>query len=247
MRLERVRGHDGGLHAEDAGTRPRRRRRPRARRAAPSSRAIARWNARVQEGRLDDLREPGPVRAIRQRPEDRRVRDDEARRVKGAGEVLPRGQVDGGLSAERAVGGREERRRRLDDGHAAQRERGREPADVAYGPAAERDDAAVAAQAAADQLLEEPAEDGPGLGGSRRPGRRGVLCSRTPSAPPADSRWPCRRKIFLEEMRNQRPGAMEGRRAPSVASAPGPTTTSVRAPAAENEKDRRPRILLFTF
>ncbi len=80
-----------------------------------------------------------------------------------AREVLALRQVDGRLPAERAVAGREERRRRLHDGNAAEREGGRQSGHVPHGPAAERHDSPVAAQAAADELLDEATEDGPRL------------------------------------------------------------------------------------
>ena len=82
-----------------------------------------------------------------------------------AREVLALRQVHGRLAAERAVAGREERRRRLDDRDAAQRESGGEAAHVPHRPAAEADDPPVAAQAAADELFDEPPEHGPRLCG----------------------------------------------------------------------------------
>ena len=85
--------------------------------------------------------------------------------MKRAREILPRGKVHGGLAPEGAVGGRDERRRGLNDGHAAQHESGREARDVAHGSASQRDDAPVPPKPAPDELLEKAAEDVPGLGG----------------------------------------------------------------------------------
>ena len=156
-----------------------------------------------------------------------------------AGEVLPRRKVHGRLAAEGAVGGREERRRRLDDGHAAQRERRREARHVADRSASERDDAPVAPEPAPRRAPRGGGRGRPRSWRLRRPGRRAALGSRTRSAPPADSAAPCRSKTGLEETRNQRPGAMrrEALRRAS-ASAPGPTTTSVRDAGRANESEK---------
>ena len=121
--------------------------------------------ARVEHRGLHDLREAGAIRAERKRLERGRVDDDEAGRMERAREVLPRRKVHGRLAAEGAVGGREERRGGLDDGHAAQREGRREARHVAHGSAPQRDDAPVPPKPAPDELLEEAAEDVPRLGG----------------------------------------------------------------------------------
>jgi hypothetical protein len=163
-RFEGVRGDDGGLHAKapehGLGDGAALARGERSREAG--HRAV---EPRVEEGRLHDLCEAGAERALRQRLEDGGVDEDEARRVKRAREVLSLWQVDGHLAPERAVAGREKRRRRLDDGHTPQRERGGHPAHVPHRPAAEADHSPVAAQASADELLDEAPEDRPGLCG----------------------------------------------------------------------------------
>ena len=60
---------------------------------------------------------------------------------------LPDGVIEAGLSADRRVDHREQRRRHLDEAHAAQQARRREPREVADDPAAGRDDERVAIDA----------------------------------------------------------------------------------------------------
>ena len=89
---------------------------------------------------LDDFVQAGAELAARERGEELRVDDHRRRLVIGADEVLAGGVVDADLAADRAVDLREERRRHLDDRHAAEVRGGGEPGDVADDSAADGDD-----------------------------------------------------------------------------------------------------------
>ena len=80
---------------------------------------------------LIDFVEARAELAARQRREQRRIDDDQRRRMKRADQVLALRMVDADLAADRAVDLREQRRRHLDDGDAAQVRRRGEAGDVA--------------------------------------------------------------------------------------------------------------------
>ena len=83
------------------------------------------------------------------------VGDDGRRLMKRADEILARRRVDAGLSADRRVDHREQRRRHLHERNAAHERRRDEAGEVADDAAAERDDRRVAAEARGEQLVGE--------------------------------------------------------------------------------------------
>ena len=89
---------------------------------------------------LDDFVQAGAELAAGKRGEELRVDDHGRRLMIGADEILARGVVDADFSADRAVDLREERRRDLDDGHAAEVGGRGESGDVADDPSAHGDD-----------------------------------------------------------------------------------------------------------
>ena len=91
---------------------------------------------------LDDLGEPGGELALGQRRERVGVREHHARLVEGADHVLAERMVDRGLAADRGVDLREQRRRDLDERHAALIDGRGEAGEVADDAAAQRDDRA---------------------------------------------------------------------------------------------------------
>src|SRR5690606_4780510 len=88
---------------------------------------------------LDDLGEAARELARGERPERGRVGEDEARLMERPDEVLPGVVVDAGLAADSAVRLRDEARREVGEGEAAQQRRRREPREVTDDPAAERE------------------------------------------------------------------------------------------------------------
>ena len=102
----------------------------------------------AQGGHLHGLGEGGAALPLVERREDGDVDDDRGRLVERADEVLALGQVDAGLAADRRVELRDERRRDLDEGHAAEVGRGEEPGRVAERPAADGDERLAAARPA---------------------------------------------------------------------------------------------------
>ena len=215
--LERIRGHDARLHARAT-------RRTASVTAADSraasgasSRAIARWKRRVEEGRLHDLREAGAERAEREAS-----RASTCRRRRGAARgTRPRGSSPAGRSTAvlppSALS------------HAARSVVG------AWTTGTPRS-ASAAARPATSPTVPPPSATTPPSrrrprrtsSSRRRPRTSQVLAAlavgdeegillKTPSTPPAEAAWPCRRKTFLEAMRNQRPGAMaaEARASPA--------------------------------
>ncbi len=160
-------------------------------------------------------------------------------------EIFPRGKVHGRLAAEGAVGGREERRGGLDDGHAAQRESRREARHVAHGSASQRDDAPVPPKPAPDELLEEAAEDVPRLGcfavGDEE--RLGVQ----PFSASSEKRTAMQEKDFLR--RDQEPAAGRKDAQARVQPGVGPLADeNVGSRARRDEREgREPPSLLHAF
>ena len=187
---------------------------------------------------------------------------DEPRHVKRPGQVLSRRKVDRRLAAERAVGGREKRRRHLDDRHPAERERRREPGHVAHRPAPERDDPAVPFQAARRQLGEQAPEDVPRLGrlavgdeeglaiepldasgeklsrrGARRPSSK-----RRGTSGPARCRGGATRERERRPLPRPRPSGRHPPRTRSRTAAPG-AATSLLFSFSENPRSSLPQLL----
>ena len=107
-------------------------------------------------GRERDLHHLGEARralARGQRREVREVGHDGARLMERADEVLPDGVVEAGLSPDRRVDHREQRRGDLHEAHAAQQARRREAREVADDPAAGRDHHGVAVDARAERRV----------------------------------------------------------------------------------------------
>jgi hypothetical protein len=100
---------------------------------------------------LDHLGETGAQLPLRQRRERVRVGEHELRLVERADHVLAARMVDRGLAAHRRVDLREQRRRHLDERHAALVGRGGEAGEVADHAAAERHDRGVPVAAVREQ------------------------------------------------------------------------------------------------
>ncbi len=146
-----------------SGEPPRRPRPARGAASGPSSRAIARWKSASRKDVLTTSARPD--RNARSGSVSRTVVSARTRRGawNAPARFLPCGRSTAVFPPSALSASREERRRRLHDGDAAQRERRGQTGHVAHRPAAERDDSPVAAQAAADELLDELAQDVPGL------------------------------------------------------------------------------------
>ena len=84
--------------------------------------------------------------------------DDGARLIKRADQVLAAGVIDAGLAAHRGIDLRQQRRGHLHEIDAALVAGRRKPGHVADHTAAQRHDAGVAIQAAADERIEDPAQ-----------------------------------------------------------------------------------------
>ena len=125
----------------------RRPRRPRPTRTRPASPRRDRRPVRLEKleqalvaecRHLDRLAEGGPELALGERLKQRDVDDHRDRLMERAEEVLPLGQVDAGLAADRRIDLGDERGRNLDERHAAQVRRREEPGRVAQRAASDR-------------------------------------------------------------------------------------------------------------
>ena len=197
--LALVRGHDldlrPGAALDELRQGPRLDRRARPRRQGRPFSLEEREDALVAEERvLDALAQRCPSLTRGQRRQERDVEHDGRRLVEGADEVLALGQVQAGLAADRGVDLGEQRRRQLDEWHAAQPGRGQEAGRVAQRAAATGDDRLAAFHAARGELTERRLvrtdrlcplaarqEEGHDLD---RPRRRDRLRQAQPMAPP---------------------------------------------------------------
>jgi hypothetical protein len=134
---------------------------------------------KVEVGRVGDrpvLHRLGHARRElrgRERAEHIEVGHHQSGLVERADQVLPGGNVHGGLATDRGVDHREQRRRHLDVGNAAQVGRRHEARHVAHDAAAQRDHGRIAADVRGEHLV---GERGPGFARlvafSRREGKQ---------------------------------------------------------------------------
>ncbi len=138
-----------------------------ARVSAAGSRSQTAWPSRFEpfeelgiadQPVFDDLAIAGAHFAARQCRKARRIGENQARLVEGAEQVLAGAGVDRGLAADRAVDLGEQGRRDLHEIDAAQQRRRGEPGNVADHPAAQRHQHRAAFDAAAEDIVDEPAE-----------------------------------------------------------------------------------------
>ena len=111
---------------------------------------VQKW-AITDQSVLDHLGQTGAQFAVRQGSEGIGVRQHAARLIKRTDHVLAERMIDGGLAADRGIHLGQQRRRNLDEGHAALIAGRREASHVADHPAAESDDRAMPVEALIQQ------------------------------------------------------------------------------------------------
>jgi hypothetical protein len=107
----------------------------------------------------------GPHLPIVEGGQDVEVRQDQARLVEGADEVLAAGGVDGGLAAHRGIHLGQEGGGDLDEVDAALVDRGGEAGEVAHHAAAEGDDHVAAVELQGQEAVADVGQPLPALGG----------------------------------------------------------------------------------
>jgi hypothetical protein len=165
-----VRGDDGGLDPDGSGDRRREGAGFQREDGQRLALQLSEERGVFDERRLDHLRQPARSSRGGRVARDGRVRQHQARLVKGAQQVLAAGRVDRGLTAHGAVHLGQQSGRHLDEGRAALVDRGRETREVADYAAAERRDRFAAIQPQRHQGVQHALELGEALAAS--PGGR---------------------------------------------------------------------------
>ena len=174
---------------------------------------------------LDDLGEARHVVAAVEGFQRRQVGEHPGGRVERADQVLARRDVDRGLAADRRVDHAEQRRRHVDDGHAAQPGRGGEPGEVGRRSPADADHA-VGPGHLGDSASHDHSRASTATSFAASPAGTPVAATRYPAASSARQaeRGQRRQPLVVDDGHRLRPLADQARAARSAPRVP--TTTS---------------------